>query len=172
MKALHFLLAAVLLNGCDDSDPTAPNLDIRGNYALTELTFDPQGSLPAIDLRTRITETTIPRLVLANNGRAQLIAEDPSTGLVTTADASYAVIDSTHVRVTFDAGSTMHEGSFLSRRMTFTYDPATRHLTFTGASPDGIDRPSLIEAVPEWQQEQLLDPVPGTLHIVFRVAST
>ena len=167
MKAAPYLLAVALLSGCGDSDPTAPRVDVRGNYTLTELTFDPQGSLPATDLRSRI-EVTIPRLVLANNGLAQLIAEDPATGLVTTADASYPVLDSTHVRVTFDEGETMFRGSFLSRRMTFDYNHSARTLTFSGASPDGVDRARLIATVPEWQQEQLLDPVPGTLHVVFR----
>ena len=172
MKALPFLLAAAVVCGCDgDSDPTAPDIDVRGNYSLTELAFDPQGSLPAMDLLARIAETTIPRLVLATSGRAQLVAEDPSTGLITTADASYAVLDSTHVRVTFAEASTSHEVSFLSRRMTFTYDPATRTLTFAAASPDGITRSRLLQAVPEWQQEQLLDPVPGTLHVTFRRGS-
>ena len=140
---------------------------MRGNYTLTELTFDPQGSLPTTDLRSRIV-VNVPRLVLANSGLAQLVAEDPATGLVTTAGATYAVLDSTHVRVTFDEGETMFRGSFLSRRMTFTYDPTSRTLSFDGASPDGVDRQRLIATVPEWQQEQLLNPVPGTLHIVFR----
>jgi hypothetical protein len=168
MKALPFVLAAAFLCGCDDSGPTAPDIDVRGSYTLTELSFDPQGSLPAMNLVNRITQTTIPRLVLATNNRAQLVAEDPATGLITTANASFTVIDSTHVRVTFDQGSTMHQSIFLSQRMTFTYDPATRSLTFDGASPDGIARARLLQAVPEWQQEQLLDPVPGTLHVAFR----
>ena len=67
MKAMRFLLLAGLLGGCDGDDPAAPDLDVRGNYTLTELTFDPQGLLPNIDLRARIT-TTIPLLVLVTNG--------------------------------------------------------------------------------------------------------
>jgi hypothetical protein len=169
MKALQFLLAAALLCGCDDdSDPTAPDLDVRGNYSLAALTFDPQGSLPAVDLLARITGS-IPRLVLVTGGRAQLVFEDPSTGLVTTADASYSITNSGDVSVSFDEGSTMYRGSFLSRRMTFAYDSAQRSLTFAGASPDGIDRQRLLAVVPEWAQEQLFDPVPGSLQVIFRV---
>jgi hypothetical protein len=170
MKALPLLVAAVLLAGCDDdSNPTVPpDLDVRGNYSLTTLTFDPQGSLPAVDLRARITGT-VPRLVLVNDGRAQLVFEDPSTGLVTTANASYSITSAGDVSVTFDETSTLHRGSFLSRRMTFVYDSAQHTLAFTGASPDGIDRQRLIAAVPEWSQEQLFDPVPGTLQVIYRV---
>lgn len=169
MKPLHFLLAAALLCGCDDdSDPTAPDLDVSGNYSLATLTFDPQGSLPAVDLRARITGT-VPRLVLVNDGRAQLVFEDPSTGLVTTAGASYSITSSGDVSVTFDAASSMYRGTFLSRRMTFAYDSVQRALTFAGASPDGIDRQRLVSAVPEWSQEQLFDPVPGTLQVIYRV---
>ena len=171
MKALPLLLAAALLAGCDDdSDPIAPDLDVRGNYSLTTLTFDPQGSLPAVDLRARITGS-VPRLVLVTGGRAQLVFEDPSTGLVTTAEASYAITSAGDVSVTFDEASAMYRGSFLSRRMTFAYDSAQHALTFTGASPDGIDRQRLIAAVPEWAQEQLFDPVPGTLQVTYRVGN-
>lgn len=169
MRLQHFLLAAALLSACDSaSDPATPQLDVRGSYSLTSLTFDPQGTLPAVDLRARITGS-IPRLVLVNDGRAQLIYEDQSTGLVTTADASYSITRTGAVTISFDEGSTMYRGSFLSRRMTFTYDAAQRSLTFAGASPDGIDRQRLVAIVPEWADEQLFDPVPGTLQVVYRV---
>ena len=172
MKALHFMLAAALLGGCgDDSDPAAPDLDVRGNYAMAELTFDPQGSLPGVDLRARISRN-VPRLVLATDGRAQLVFEDPATGLVTTANASYTIAEPNRVSVSFDEASTMYRGSFLSRRMTFTYDPSQRTLVFAGASPDGVDRQRLLAAVPEWAQEQLFDPVPGTLQVIFRASAS
>ncbi|CAN5240108.1 hypothetical protein BH23GEM2_BH23GEM2_19100 [soil metagenome] len=54
--------------------------------------------------------------------------------------------------------------------MTFAFvSPGT--LTFDGESPDGVDRQRLVQLVPEWQGEQLLDPVPGRLIIVFMKAS-
>ena len=171
MKAMRFLLLAGLLGGCDGDDPAAPDLDVRGNYTLTELTFDPQGLLPNIDLRARIT-TTIPLLVLVTNGRAQLIFEDLSTGLVTTADASYTITREGGVRVDFGESSSLQRGTFLSRSMTFTYDEGARSLTFAGTSPDGIDRQRLLTLAPEWSQEQLFDPVPGTLRVVYRVEVT
>lgn len=167
-NVLALLLLAVLPSACDDDDgPVAPDLDVRGNYALAELSFDPQGSLPAVDLLARIP-STIPRLVLATNERAQLVYEDLSTGLVTTAAASYAITTAGDVRVTFDEGS-LHRGSFLSRTMTFTFGEQPRTLTFAGASPDGIDLQRLLRLVPEWKEEQLFDPVPGTLRVVYRV---
>lgn len=171
MKITPFLLAAALLVGCGDSEPLAPNLDVRGNYTLAEMSFDPQGTLPNMDLLARVT-TTIPRLVLVSDGRAQLIFEDPSTGLVSTADASYSITRDGGVRVDFGDNSSLQRGTFLSRRMTFTYDEAARALTFAGTSPDGVDRQRLLALVPEWSQEQLFDPVPGTLRVVYRVETT
>lgn len=167
-KVLALLLVTALPIACDDDDgPVAPNLDVRGNYALAELSFDPQGSLPAVDLLARI-QTTVPRLVLATNRRAQLVYEDLSTGLVTTADASYEITIAGDVRVTFEQGS-LYRGSFLSRVMTFTFTEQPRTLTFNGTSPDGIDLDRLLRLVPEWREEQLFDPVPGTLRVVYRV---
>lgn len=172
MKPLSLLLLATVLVACDDdANPFIPQLDVRGNYSLHELTFDPQGTLPQIDLRARTT-STIPRLVLVAGGRAQLVFEDPATGLVTTADAGYSITSAGDVRVDFDAGSSLYRGAFLSRQMTFAYDSAQRSLTFTGTSPDGVDRTRLIALVPEWEDEQLFDPVPGTLRVVYRASTT
>jgi hypothetical protein len=172
MKTLRIVMAAALLSACDgDSEPLIPDIDVRGNYALTELSFDPQGSLPNVDLRAR-TSLTIPRLVLVSDGRAQLIFEDPSTGLVSTADAVYAITPQGDVRVDFGESATAQRGIFLSRRMTFTYDQSIRSLIFAGSSPDGVDRQRLVALVPEWAQEQLFDPVPGTLRVVYRATTT
>src|SRR3712207_4656723 len=103
MKTVRLLILGALLLGCDGDELAAPDIDVRGNYTLTELTFDPQGSLPQIDLRARTTGS-VPRLVLVNAGRAQLVFEDPETGLVTTANADYSITNSGDVRVDFDEG--------------------------------------------------------------------
>ena len=171
MKSLRLLLAAALLGACEGNDPIVPDLDVRGTYTLMELSFDPQGSLPNVDLLVRLT-TSIPRLVMANNGRAQLVFEDPTTGLVTTADATYAITRAGDVTVDFGESSSLQRATFLSKRMTFDYDEAGRSLTFAGTSPDGVDRQRLLAVVPEWSDEQLFNPVPGTLRAVYRVQVT
>ena len=174
MKTLRALLLATTLVACDDdgpSGPRTPDVDARGNYSLTELTFDPQGSLPQVDLRARTT-STIPRLVLVSGGRAQLVFEDPATGLVSTADADYTITSTGDVSIEFTDASNAHRGSFLSKRMTFTYDATARTLTFAGTPTEGIERSRLLALVPEWQDEQLFDPVPGTLRVVYRASAT
>jgi hypothetical protein len=171
MKTVPLLLLAAVLLGCEGDDPSAPEIDVRGNYTLTELTFDPQGSLPQIDLRTRISGS-LPRLVLVTAGRAQLVFEEPTTGLVTTANANYAITSAGGVRVDFEEAGSLYRGTFLSRNMTFAYDSIQRSLTFSGTSPDGVDRARLIALAPELQGEQLFDPVPGTLRVVYRVSAT
>ena len=40
-------------------------------------------------------------------------------------------------------------------------------LEYLEEAPDGVRRGRLIELVPEWADEQLLDPVPGVLQVVF-----
>lgn len=171
MKIWWLIVVPALLSACDSDDPLSPDIDVRGNYTLAELSFDPQGLLPNVDLRARIT-TTIPRLVLVSDGRAQLVFQDPASGLVTTADASYAITRDGAVRIDFGGSSSLQRNMFLSQRMNFTYDEADRSLTFAGTSPDGVDRQRLLTLVPEWSPEQLFDPVPGTLRVVYRVEAT
>lgn len=173
-KSLAVLAAAALLAGCGDSfGPDGPGLDVRGTYLLTALSFDPQGSLPAVDLLARLETATIPRLVIGTGGRAQLVFENPNTGLITIANASYTTSGTSTVRFDFGSGSnTLYRNVLLSERMTFGFDESTNLLTFTGEAPDGIDRTRLLQLVPEWAGEQLFDPVPGALTVQFSPASS
>lgn len=155
-------LAVLMLAGCGDASGPSRS-DAAGTYMLTGLTFDPQGVLPAIDVLARL-EGDIPRLVLAPAGEAQLVFEDPATGLITTTNGTYSTPDG-GVRIDFGSNTAFHN-VLLSRRMTF--DASTQGtLTFDGAAPDGVPRARLIELAPEFADEQLLDPVPGQLTTVF-----
>lgn len=49
----------------------------------------------------------------------------------------------------------------------YSFDRSTPVLVFSGAPPDGVSRQRLVGIVQDWQQEQLLDPVPGTLRVMF-----
>lgn len=162
--------AVALLTACDDGrTPSEPlELDVRGNYTLVELRFDPQGSLGPVDLLPRI-EGTVPALVLVHGGRAQLVFRDPETGLITLADASYSVTDEERVRLQFDDRSTLHQRTFLSSDMSFVFTEEPRTLAFSGTPTGGIDRRTLLQLVPEWSEEQLFDPVPGELTVTYRV---
>jgi hypothetical protein len=52
-----------------------------------------------------------------------------------------------------------------SRRMDFTLSGTS--LLFDDAAPDGVTRARLIELVPAFGNEQLLDPTPGDLRVTF-----
>lgn len=165
MRFATILTGAVLLAGCggDPSGPSRPEL--AGSYRLTVLTFDPQGMLPQVDLLARLGGADVPRLVLAPTGEAQLIFEDPATGLIRTANGVYST-PQVGARIDFGTG-TEYRAVFLSRRMTFAYADAAGTLAFDEAAPDGVDRARLVALVEEWAGEQLLDPVPGQLTVVF-----
>jgi hypothetical protein len=159
------LAAALLLPGCggDTAGPSRP--EVAGTYRLTELRFDPQGVLPEVDLMPRLGGAQIARLVLAPGGEAQLIFEDPDTGLITTGNGTFSTPQG-GVRIDFGTG-VAHTGMLLSRRMTLVHDAGAGTLHFAGPAPDGVPRPRLLELVPEWGGEQLLDPVPGHLTVTF-----
>lgn len=162
MRSLMPVIAAAMLLACGDaSGPSRP--EFAGTYVLTTLTFDPQGVLPAVDILARL-EGDVPRLILAPAGEAQLVFEDPVSGLITTTNGAWSTPDA-GVRIDFG-----HDNAFrdvlLSRRMTFAAVGETT-LTFDASAPDGVPRARLLELVPEFTGEQLLDPVPGQLTVTF-----
>ena len=164
MKQWILLALPALLLGCG-GDPSGPaRTDLAGNYLMAELRFDPRGSLPEVDLLPALGAGDAPRLTLVADGRAQLILQDPATGLLTTADGSYSTPGSA-VRLAFESGGAF-EAVLLSRQMTFEAVEDGR-LEFRDEAPDGVARQRLIELMPDWADEQLLDPVPGSLQVVF-----
>jgi hypothetical protein len=161
MSRLAFLVVTTaFLWGCggDPSGPSRP--DLAGVFALTELRFDPQGVLPEVDLWERLDVTDV-HLVLVDDGQAQLRFVDPATNLVTAVGAKWASPTGA-VRVQFDSPAGART-LLLPALITFDLSPAEDTLTFDGEPPDGVHRQRLLELVPEWTGEQLLDPVPGWL---------
>jgi hypothetical protein len=157
------LLTAATIAACG-GDPAGPSRpQVAGTYVLTELSFDPQGVLPEVELLSRLAAADVPRLILAPDGQAQLVFRDPATGLITTANGRFAT-PTGGIRVDF-LTDTSHRTVLLSRRMTF--DEEDGRISFDGTSPDGVSRARLLQLVPEWAQEQLLDPVPGRLTVAF-----
>jgi hypothetical protein len=161
MRNLLAAVVAATLVACggDPSSPSRP--EVAGTYLMTQLRFDPQGVLPAVDVLARLGGSA-PRLVLAPGGEAQLIFEDPATGLVTTTTGRYTTPQS-GVRIDFGEG-TGYRAVLFSRRMDFVGQTS---ITFDAAAPDGVSRQRLLQLVPEWSGEQLLDPVPGRLTVTF-----
>jgi hypothetical protein len=162
MRSVMTVLAAATLLGCGDASGPSRS-EVAGTYFLTTLTFDPQGVLPAVDILARL-EGDVPRLILAPAGEAQLVFEDPESGLITTTNGAYSTPEG-GVRIDFGQNSGFRD-VLLSRRMTFSAASETI-LTFDASAPDGVPRARLLELVPEFIGEQLLDPVPGQLTVTF-----
>lgn len=163
MRFTPVILAAAVLAGCGGDASGPARAEVAGTYHLAQLSFDPQGILPEVDILARLAGD-VPRLVLAPGGEAQLVFEDPATGLISIANGTYSTPQS-GVRVDFGA-STAYRNVLLSRRMTFAAG-AGGTLTFQGTAPDGVERQRLVQLIPEYAGEQLLDPVPGQLTVVF-----
>ena len=159
--------ALVMMPACDgDRDPfQVEQIELRGQYELTQLSFDPQGVLPLVELKDRVG-TNLPRLVLAQNLRAQLIVTD-TLGLTSLANGTYASTHADSVQLDFGTNPSIYGRILMSQSMRFFRSEGSASLTFSGAHPEGLERARLLELVPEFEGEQLLDPVPGILTITF-----
>jgi hypothetical protein len=165
-RTVTLVVAATLLGGCGGDPATPSRPDVAGTYALTELRFDPQGSLPDVDLLARLDLRDVV-LVLAPGGDVELRWIDPASGLSGVVRGVYSTpVDG--VRIHFDAQPVRLA---LSSRMTFDHAPAAATIRFDGTAPDGVSRARLQELVPEWADEPLVDPVPGRLVVTFTRAS-
>jgi hypothetical protein len=168
--ALLALLAIGATAACDD-DPSEPNIprdDVVGTYSVTSIRFDPQGSLPAVDIHTRFGTTIPASVIVSSNGTLQFVVQDATTSQLITVNGSYQ-LTSDGINVTFPSSSP-YEQILLSRNMRFTFNEASSTLTFSG-EVDDISRARLIVLVPELADEQLLDPTPGTLAITLTRAA-
>ncbi len=164
------LVAMATLVACGKDQPLEPGIDVAevtGTWALTQLAFDPQGVLPETDILTRLGNA--PQLIVTPAKVAQLVFQDPVTHLYTTAQGSIRTTP-TGMRVDFDKGAA-YGSLLLSRQMSFelllSFDRNIPVLVFSGNPPDGVSRQRLVGLVQDWQDEQLLDPVPGTLRVMF-----
>ncbi len=160
--ALFLLIGAA---ACGDSTTEPAGIDIGlvvGTYNLTGLRFDPQGSLPDSDVLPTLGHNNV-QLILATNRSAQVVFQDPITSLFTTIPGTFrTTVDG--VRLEFPSNSAYKQLLF-SRRMDFTLTGTT--LAFNAEAPDGVNRARLIELVPAFAAEQLLEPTPGVLRVTF-----
>ena len=161
---------AALLGACGDDDPSRPDepdltrADVAGQYAMTLLTFDPQGSLPLVDLLARLDSANLPELIIASNEDSlQLVFRDPVGGLVRTVPGGYDLGD-TGIAVDL-ANSTEAAKLLLRSDMNYFFDESDETLAFTGSV--SADTARLFALVPEWSGEPVTSPLPGTLSVVF-----
>ena len=167
MRRILTLLCIVVALGCDDDDgPSGPVLSsdaVVGVYDLDVFTFDPQGSLPAIDLRGRLSASLIPQLIVARDS-FQLVYRDPETGLVRTPSGTYT-LTRTGIQLNF---RTMAEAQelLLPQRPSFTFEEGEeRSLSFDQSV--GVPLARYRTLAPEHADEPLANPVPGALRLRF-----
>lgn len=160
------IILAVVAAGCggDSSGPVIDIQKVAGTYGLATLTFDPQGSLPESDIRAKLN-TSVQMILAGGAGALQIVYQNPITNLFTTISGTYRTT-STGARLEFAANSG-YPSLLLSRTMDFAFDSIAGTLSFSGSSPDGVSRQRLVQLVPELANEQLLDPVPGSLTVTF-----
>lgn len=157
-------LVGVAAAACgSDEEPTGLDLDlVVGTYDLTTLRFDPQGSLPDTNILPTLGQDNV-QLILTSSRTLQIVYQDPISNLFTTISGTFRTTD-TGARLEF-ASNSEYRSLLLSRRMDFTLTGTT--LSFDAAAPDGVNRDRLIELVPAFEGEQLLEPVPGQLRVTF-----
>jgi hypothetical protein len=162
-------MAGLTVIACDDDDgPTEPRLDradVAGVYTLTTFTFDPQGSLPAVDIKAGLGTTIPSQMIVTADGRLQFLVQDAQSGLTITASGDYETTSS-GIRIEFDDNG-RYEDLLMSQRMELEFSETAGTLSFSGAAPDGVPRARLLAFAPQLQDEQLLDPTPGTMELTL-----
>lgn len=165
------LCATLAIAACGDDDVSGPDLltrdQVGGVYTMTELSFDPQGSLPSQDILAVLEQAQVPTLNLSPTVNSfQLVFTDPATSLVETVDGTYT-LTSTQVRLAFSAGDeTFGELLFPETpRFVFAENGET---TLTLDTDAGVSLERLRELVPALEDEPLTDPVPGQLRVTFQ----
>ena len=165
---------AVTLAACGDDDPVDhddPDLtraDVEGQYVITELSFDPQGSgLGLEDLLARVDFAETPDLILsASDDSAQLIFRIDGE-LLRVIEGEYDLGDT---GVTVELDNALEPGEILLPRVTaYFFDEEAGTLSFNGTIQ--ADTARLFELVPEWSGEPVANPLPGTLRVTFERAN-
>ena len=160
-------LAVTGLVACDDDGPSGPTtIDlaaVAGLYQPISITFDPQGSAPAADVLEAINEVE-PQLNISNTANFQIPHRNP-------VDGNYRLLEGT-VETTVDGIRLVFESQadadllLLPRTLPLTFDDETNRLSYSGSAQ--VSRARLLELFPElYAEEQLFNPTPGTLTVVF-----
>ena len=166
-----WMVAALLVGACGDDDgptrsdePDLTRADVAGQYEMTELSFDPQGSLPGVDLLARLDADDPPRLFVASNEDSlALTFVDPEGGLPRDVPGGYELGDED---VSIDFENAVEPAQILlPPDLVLAFDSAAGTLSFGGAVH--ADTTRLFVLVPEWSGEPVTNPLPGTLSVTF-----
>ena len=169
-KVWALVAGAVMLGACGDDDgsgPGTPDLtraDVAGQYEMTQLTFDPQGSLPVVDLLARLDPANLPELLVSSTRDSlQLLFRDPDGGLARIVPGGYDLGD-TSIDIEL-SNATDPAKLLMPRELRLSFDEEAGTLGFVGSV--SADTTRLFDLVPEWSGEPVTNPLPGTLSVTF-----
>lgn len=170
-KVWALVAGALVMGACGDDDPSRPDepdltrADVAGQYEMTQLSFDPQGSLPEVDLLARLDNSDLPDLRLySTEDSVQLVFIDPED------DVALRIVPGTYdlgdEDVTIQLESSLDASRLLlPPQLRYGFDPENETLAFTGTIQ--ADTTRLFALVPEWSGEPVTNPLPGTLSVRF-----
>jgi len=167
--ALLFCAAGLAACG-DDGGPTGSNdpdltrADVAGQYEMTVLTFDPQGSgLAEEDLLARVDFAHVPELIVAANEDSLQLVFRIEGSLLRIVPGTYDLGDD---GITAELDNATVPGELLlPQDIAYLFDEEGGTLHFSGTIQ--ADTARLFELVPEWSGEPVTDPLPGTLTVTF-----
>lgn len=154
---------------CDDEgSPTDPTINlelVEGLYEVVTITFDPQGSAPAADVLSALEAGGIsPTLNIGRTGAFQLFFRDPVSGNIQTLSGSVEAAED-GIRLVFQTQAAADNFLF-PRTLPLGFDETEETLSFGGSAD--VSRTRLQQLFPElYAEEQLFDPTPGFLSVVF-----
>lgn len=170
-KVWALVAGACIVGACGDDDPNRPDdpdltrADVAGQYEMTELSFDPQGSLPEMDLLARLDNSDLPDLRLySTQDSVQLVFIDPED------DVALRIVPGTYELgdedVTIELQSSLDASRLLlPAALRYGFDASSETLSFTGTIQ--ADTTRLFALVPEWSGEPVTNPLPGILSVRF-----
>ena len=168
-KVWALVAAVAVLGACGDDDPSDPDepdltrADVAGEYQMVTMTFDPNGSLPAVSLLDSIDFAETPRLILAANEDSLQLIFRIDGSLLRIVQGGYDLGDED---VTVELSNAVVPGEILlPQDLVYGFSEADGALYFEGAMV--ADTARLFELVPEWSGEPVTDPLPGTLTVTF-----
>ena len=160
---------AIAFAACGDDDPSGPDnpdltrADVAGVYNMTELSFDPNGSLPLVNLLTRGSAAQVPELIVAADRDSLQLVFRLEGSLLRVVRGSYD-LDDDGISVELVNAAEPAE-ILIPRNLDYLFDDEAETLRFSGAIT--ADTTRLFTLVPEWSGEPVINPLPGTLSVTF-----
>ena len=168
-KVWALVAAVAFIGACGDDDPSDPDEpdltreDVAGEYEMVTMSFDPNGSLPAVSLLDSIDFAEIPRLIVAENEDSLQLIFRIDGSLLRIVQGGYELGDE---GLTAELANAVVPGEILlPRTLEYEFSETQGVLHFSGTME--ADTARLFDLVPAWSGEPVTDPLPGTLTVTF-----